>query len=505
MNKQVPSVGKILVMVGFALSCFGLLLFLWLAFGGPTPLKPQGYRFKVSFGEATQLAHESDVRISGVPVGKVKDIRTNPTSGRSDATIELEPEYAPLPADSKAILRQKTLLGETYVELTPGTGTGAKVPDNGRLRTGQVADTVELDEILRAFDPQTREAFQSWIQTQAASLDGRGQDLNDALGNLAPFAKDTTKVLTILNSQKAAVRQLVRNTGEVFDALSERDGQLAGLITNSNRVFATTAEREQELQDTFKALPTFEKESRTTLARLSKFSANANPVVTDLRPAARELSPTLVQMSRLAPDLKALFTDLGPLVDAGKRGLPATGEFLDQLHPLLAEFDGPLKQLNPILDGAALYKSELTAFFANSTAATQASAAVVGADEPAHYLRTSNPLNPEMLAQYPKRLTTNRTNPYPFPGDSSTLKDGLASFETRHCTGQTVTPTLGPSVPGILDETLRNGILKFALNGGTISAPPCRQQPRFDIAGTLTRFPQLKENINGVQAGLPQP
>ena len=86
MNKQVPSVGKILVMVGFALSCFGLLLFLWLAFGGPTPLKPKGYRFKVSFGEATQLAHEADVRISGVPVGKVKDIETNARTGRSDAS-----------------------------------------------------------------------------------------------------------------------------------------------------------------------------------------------------------------------------------------------------------------------------------------------------------------------------------------------------------------------------------------------------------------------------------
>src|SRR3954454_23379488 len=127
MNKQVPSLGKILVMVGFALSCFGLLLFLWLAFGGPTPLKPKGYRFKVSFREATQLAHEADVRISGVPGGKVKDIQTTKQSGRSDATIELKPEYAPLPTDSKAILRQKTLLGETYVELTPGSAAGPKV------------------------------------------------------------------------------------------------------------------------------------------------------------------------------------------------------------------------------------------------------------------------------------------------------------------------------------------------------------------------------------------
>jgi virulence factor Mce-like protein len=505
MNKQVPSLGKILVMVGFALSCFGLLLFLWLAFGGPTPLKPQGYRVKVSFGEATQLAHEADVRISGVPVGKVKDIQTNSRSGRSDATIELKPEYAPLPADAKAILRQKTLLGETYVELTPGTGTGKKLPDGGRLATGQVADTVELDEILRAFDPQTREAFQTWIQTQAQSLNGRGQDLNDALGNLAPFAQDTEKVLRVLNSQKAGVRQLVRNTGVVFDALSERDGQLASLITNSNRVFATTAERRADLQATFKALPTFEKESRTTLTRLSKFATNANPVVGDLRPAARELSPTLVQLSLLAPDLKALFRDLDPLINASKKGLPATSEFLDQLHPLLAEFDGPLKQLNPVLDGAGLYKNELTAFFANSAAATQATSSVAGSSEPAHYLRTSNPLNPEMLAQYPVRLGSNRTNPYPLPGDGLNLKDGLLSFETRHCGGGAPAPALGPAVEGILPETLRDGILKFALNSGNVVAPPCKQQPRFDLGGSLTQFPQVKPSVKGVQAGAPQP
>jgi virulence factor Mce-like protein len=506
MNKQVPSLGKILIMVGFALSCFGLLLFLWLAFGGPTPLKPKGYQFKVSFGEATQLAHEADVRISGVPVGKVKQIETNEKTGRSDATIELQAEYAPLPSDSKAILRQKTLLGETYVELTPGTPKSKPVPDNGRLGTGQVADTVELDEILRTFDPDTRKAFQDWIQTQAVSIDGRGQDLSDALGNLAPFAQDTTKVLEILNSQKAGVRQLVRNTGEVFDALSERDGQLAGVITNSNKVFATTAARDADLQATFKALPTFEKESSTTLKRLSKFSANANPVITDLKPAAKEMSPTFVQLSKLAPDLKAFFRDIDPLVKASKKGLPATTEFLDQLHPLLANFDAPLKQLNPILDGASLYKNEINAFFANSTAATNATTPVAGTAEPVHYLRTANPLNPEMLAQYPNRLPTNRTNPYPFPGDSLGLKDGLPSFETRQCTGvNTPAPTLGPAVDGALTDTLRTGILKFALNNGNVVAPPCKQQARFSLGGTLTQYPQLKANIKGVEAGLPQP
>ena len=40
MQKQAPSIGRILIAVGFTLSCFGLILFLWIAFGGPIPLKP---------------------------------------------------------------------------------------------------------------------------------------------------------------------------------------------------------------------------------------------------------------------------------------------------------------------------------------------------------------------------------------------------------------------------------------------------------------------------------
>ena len=52
MQKQAPSVGRILIAVGFTLSCFGLILFLWIAFGGPVPLKPQSYRITAYFPEA---------------------------------------------------------------------------------------------------------------------------------------------------------------------------------------------------------------------------------------------------------------------------------------------------------------------------------------------------------------------------------------------------------------------------------------------------------------------
>ena len=62
MSKRAPSTKQLLVIAGFALSCFGILLFLWITFGGPTPFKAKPYEIKIPFNEATQLAEQSDVR-----------------------------------------------------------------------------------------------------------------------------------------------------------------------------------------------------------------------------------------------------------------------------------------------------------------------------------------------------------------------------------------------------------------------------------------------------------
>jgi virulence factor Mce-like protein len=496
MNKSAPSFGRIAAMVVFALSCFGLLLFLWLAFGGAVPLKPKGYRINVSFAEATQLATEADVRISGVPVGKVKTIEPDKQTGRSIVVIELESRYAPLPSDARAILRQKTLLGETYVELTPGSRVASKVPEGGSLRESQVSDTVQLDEIFRTFDADTRAAFQTWMQEQAKGIGSYGRDLNDALGNLGPFAEDAARLVDILNRQEGAVQSLVSNTGVVFEALSERDGQLRSLIENSNKVFAATASRDEELKQAFTALPTFERESQQTLDRLADFAQTTDPLVTQLRPAARQLSPTLQDLGALSPDLKALFQDLGPLIDASKTGFPAAEQVLEDARPLIAQLEPATRQLTPILQFLGLYKPELTAFFANSVAATQATNAGV------HYLRTTNPFNAENLAVYPRRIGTNRPNPYAKSGNFRLLQQGMPVFDGRHCGAGNPLPTnvplppLPPAIGDVLvpDQLLAN-ILEFGFAGAgrAAPAPPCRQQGRFDFGGETTQYPHVNE------------
>ena len=496
METRPPTITRILVAVGFAISCFGLALFLWLAFGGPIPLKPEGYRFQVPFEEATQLAAESDVRISGVSVGKVKGVDLS-DAGQAEATIELQERYAPIPTDTEATLRQKTLLGETYVELTPGSDDAETLPEGGDLPPAQVSESVQLDEIFRAFDDRTRAAFQAWMQGQAASLRGRGDDLSLAIASLDPFAEQADRVLRVLDSQRLAVRELVRGGGEVFGALSERRGQLQGLIENAETVFSTTARRDEHLADAFVAFPTFLRESRTTLTRLEEFAGDTDPLVRQLRPAARELGPTLVELGRLSPELEGFFLGFRKAARAAPAGAAALRRLLDEdLPPLLDRVQTFLPQLNAILEGVRRYRREIAAFLANVTAATNEFNGRTPASVPIRYLRTEAPLGPETLAVYPRRLRSNRTNPYVAPGGYDNLRSNLESFETRHCTagiGAELDPTDAGAFPGDLFARIQQFAFAGELDSDNIPTPPCEDQEPFQSIGIL---PEASEYLH---------
>ncbi|MCE3266710.1 MAG: virulence factor Mce family protein [Solirubrobacterales bacterium] len=517
MGQRAPSVTQILVAVAFAFSCFGLLLFLWNAFGGPVPFAPQGYRVKVPFNEASQLAVESDVRISSVSVGKVKAIELEDEGENRDlavATLEIDEDYAPIPTDTLAMLRAKTLLGETYVELTPGDGEGPTLPEGDSLPPAQVAESVQLDEIFRTFDEPTRIAFQTWMQEAAIATAGRGQDLSSAIANLEPLAEDANKLLRVLDTQEQTLSQFVRNTGVVFGALSERQGQLRGLIENSGAVFRTTAQRNEDLEATFRALPTFLDESRLTLNRLETFSNETNPLITQLRPAARELSGVLRQTARAAPDFKGFFVGFRKLAVRARTGLPALRAILDtDLPPVLTQFSDFLRQVTPIIATATRYKREITGFLGNITGATQATVAQTETgDLPAHYVRVSNPLTPEAFAFWDNRLEMNRSAAFRIPGWGD-LIGSLPSFETAQCAGG-ANGTMDPSTPtdpdfipranlalGSTPEDLFERIQEFAFGGGLSTTetprPPCIQQPSVASIGEVpevTRYQHVYQD-----------
>jgi phospholipid/cholesterol/gamma-HCH transport system substrate-binding protein len=516
MRTRGPTLGQIAVAVAFAFSCFGLLLFLWTTFGGPVPLKPEGYRVQVPFDEATQLAVEADVRISNVSVGKVKSIdlsNSGPNRDLAVATIEIDGRYAPLPPDTRAMLRQKTLLGETYVELTQGSRDGPKLAEDGTLARAQVEPSVQLDEIFRTFDARTRAAFQTWLQQLAISTQGRGADLSAAIANLAPFAEDANRLLGVLDTQQGAVQRVVRSTGDVFGALSERQGQLQGLIRNSGTVFRTTAIRNRDLEATFRALPTFLDESRLTVNRLASFSRNANPLITQLHPSARQLSADLKPIAKVAPDFKGFFTGLRKTQKRGLTGLPALQQLLDtNLPPLLTELPNFTRQLNPIISMIGRYQSDVTGLLGNATGATNAQISNE-AGNLSHYIRSSAPLYPEDLAMFgpdptrEHRLAYSRSNPYPAPNSALDVSSGLLTFDTRPCS---VPPgliaSLGPDTdyvghpewdnratfdtPQELLNELKSTAFRDQTSTASLPAVPCRKQP---AQPSLGQIPELTD------------
>ena len=497
MQKKAPTVGNLVVIVLFVLSCFGLLMFLWESFGGPLPLKPKGYRFTASFPRTLLLAEQSDVRISGVNVGHVISLKLG-KDGRTHATIEVAGQYAPIRSDMHAILRQKTLLGETFVQLIPQSKTASSLPDQGQLPNSQVEPSVTLDDILASFDTKTRAAWQVWFQSIAVGLQGRGEQVNASFAQLEPFVEHANRLVTILASQEGALRGLVHNTGVVFDALAGRDHQLEGLIANGERTFHAAAASSQAFADAFRALPAFEHNSTVALKELDKFAVIASPYLDEFVPAEEQLSLLLGATKPFAPPFNQFLTALGPLTKAARTGLPAFSKSLRLTTPVLENLRPVLHNLDPFLQSVGQYVPELQAFFANLTAASQAQAGnsdvLNGKGPKQHLLTTMAVLSPASLATYPSRIGTDRGNAYPLPGSYHSLGSGLPVFSGSNCSNS------APSVSGPPNETATEEVIqqiqefKVANKPGApngVAAPACLQQGPFTFNGHTSQFPHV--------------
>ena len=460
-------------MVGFALSVAALLMFLWVSFGGTLPLRPESYRFKAAFPEASLLVKEADVRIAGVNVGKVKQKELGPGGRSTVVEMEIDHRFAPIGRDAHAILRQKSLLGETYVEITPGTPGAEKLADGGTLANAQIDNSVQLDEVFRVFDPETRRAFQQWLHEAGIVTTGTfARDFNDSLGNAAPFFAGGANLLRPLAEQEVALRRVFRDTGRVFHAVSREDGQLSGLITNGNATFGALASRDDALAETFQIFPTFLRETRATVRRLEAFAKNTDPLVRDLAQPARDLAPTLRDLGALSPDLEHLFNHIHPLVRASKTGVPAATRFLKGAEPVLEATHVFMPELNPILSYLSFARVQLAQFI------TVGGAALAGngqggyqrASGVEHYLPQIAIIDGRSLQRRPTRPVWERANSYIAPNayDRAVPLGAIEAFDCK------------PS----------GGEKRDATGEGETAAPPCFVAP--PLLWGNQKYPRLR-------------
>jgi len=90
---------------------------LWSA--GSNRLPGASYTLTAAFPSIEGVAVGTDVRLAGVPVGRITEIRLNPQTYFAEAKLSL-PQHIVLPADSAALIQSDGLLGGGFVELQPG-------------------------------------------------------------------------------------------------------------------------------------------------------------------------------------------------------------------------------------------------------------------------------------------------------------------------------------------------------------------------------------------------
>jgi len=461
-----PTRAAIVTAVLFALSCFGATLFVWKSFGGPVPLAAKGYRFHVLFAQATNLQQNADVRIAGVPVGKV--VQVTPRGEITDAQIQLKSRFAPISSDAHAILRFKTLLGETFVELSPGSPTAPKLREGGSLSPRNVAPTQQLDQVLSAFDAPTRRQLKKFLLNFSAALKDRGTDLNAALGSAGPAVDALSQVTNILDREQASVQALIRDGGTTLRGLGRREADLQGLIREGDRVFSATASRDRGLTRTVRALPPFLVQLRATLSAAERTAGDLAPTLHVLRPVAPLLRPALSSATKLAPQLEASFRELRPVIAAARTGLPAATRVVNAARPLVDILYPAGKQLVPVLQLLDLYKREVVTQLANLGAATQ-SYTVQPDGTRLHYLRVLPPFTNEGLVGAATRLSSNRHNPYFAPGALAELATGLKAFDCNNAKSGTPVPVLGTG------------------------APPCVMQEPWTFQGHARSYPHVEQ------------
>ena len=237
--------------------------------------------------------------------------------------------------------------------------------------------------------------------------------------------------MTVLDEENVGLRKLIANTGVTFDALSRNAGQLRALVTTGEQVFSATARQNRALAQTIQIFPTFLDESKATLGRLRTFALDTDPLVRDLRPVAHDLVPTLRATRQLAPDLKRFFVNLGPLIDASKRGLPALRDILRGAQPLLGQLGPFLSQLNPILQWIE-YNQAITSNFMSAGITGIADTTTATGGGVGHYLRQFGPMGPDTVALSPTRQDFTRGNSYPYGANLSIPEMGKFLIIPNH-------------------------------------------------------------------------
>ncbi|WP_455358218.1 MCE family protein [Streptomyces sp. SYSU K21746] len=251
--------------------------------------------------EATSLGNQldprADVKLRGLLVGEVREVRADGEKATLD--IALKPEHVSrIPADVEARLLPKTLFGEKYVDLVVPAD-----PSDRHIRAGDVITQdrtkvgIELQQLMNDLLPLLRTVqpaeLNATLSAFATALEGRGDRIGDNLVRVEQY-------LSRLNPHMPSIKENISRFADVAEVYGDAAPDLLRILRNT----VTTSRTLVEKQDQFAAALG----STATMAGTAEtfFDENGDRLIT----LGRVSRPTLALFARYAPEYPCLLDGL---------------------------------------------------------------------------------------------------------------------------------------------------------------------------------------------------
>lgn len=353
------------------------------------------------------LVPASSVWIAGIQVGEVMATDLAPDGAR--VTFTVSDEHWPLHEGLNVRIGEKSLVGESYLDVVDGTG--AEIEEGSTLPRDVVQPGVSLYDVYDSLDEETRAATSSMIQSLGASTEGTKDEIAATLTGLGALGRDGHTALDAIAAQSADLEKLAAQTTTLLEALDTGQGQIAQMVTTAERVTQATAGQRSALETTMRLLPTTLDQAREASVKLTELSAGLAPVAADLRAAAPELTTALAELPATTADLRGLLPPASGTLDRAPATLERTETFGEDIRGAVPGATAMLRDVNPMLEYIKPYGPDLAAFFANFNAALKPT------DENGrHYIRAMLFFNEKTLQSPFEFDLGTYNNPYPGPG-----------------------------------------------------------------------------------------
>ena len=189
--------------------------------------------YKAVFSDATGVVKGDDIRIAGVKVGSVKDVKI---VDRTKALVSFSVAQSSIVTESStATIRYRNLVGQRYISLTQGVGDLDQMPADSTIPMSRTQPALDLTVLFNGFKPLFAALSPADINKLSAEVisvfQGEG-------GNFNALLQNTASITNTLADRDKVIGDVIDNLNVVLRTLSGRDKQLNALITQFQRFMA---------------------------------------------------------------------------------------------------------------------------------------------------------------------------------------------------------------------------------------------------------------------------